>query len=68
MMVLLQENINCVNRAGVTDKGPVHGGADVNRKHCRIIIQRLGITDTEQKLRLRSLNVGGRLVCVAYRK
>ena len=58
MMVLLQENNNFVNKVGVIDKSPVHSRADVNPEHHQIVIQQSGTTDTEQKFRLKSLNVG----------
>ena len=56
-MVLLQENHNCVNRAGVVDEGPMHGRADVSPEHHQIVIQLSETTDTEQKFKLGSLNV-----------
>ena len=56
MMVLLRENHNCVNEAGVIDEGL--GTADVNPEHRQIVNQRSGTTDTEQKFRLGTLDVG----------
>ena len=63
MMILLRENHNCVNRAGVIDKGPTHGRADINPEHHQIVIKQSGTIDTEQKFRLGSLNVGSMRVC-----
>ena len=56
-MILLQENHNCINRAGIVDESPVHGRADVSPEHCQIIIQLSGTTNKEQKFRLGTLNV-----------
>ena len=39
MMVSLQKNCNCVNRAGVIDESPTHNRADVNPEHYQIVIQ-----------------------------
>ena len=57
VMVLLRENNNCVNGDGVIDEDLLYGRA-VNPCHCQIVIQRSRTTDTEQKFRLGSLNVG----------
>lgn len=35
-------NHNCINRAGVHDKGLVHSRVNVNPKHCQTIIKRSG--------------------------
>ena len=57
MMILLQENHNCINRAGIADESLVHGRADVSPEHHQIIIQLSGTTDKEQKFRSETLNV-----------
>ena len=57
MMILLWENHNYKNRAGVIDEGPTHGKAHVNPEHGQIFIQQSGTTDNKQKLRLGSLNI-----------
>ena len=49
---------NCVNGAGVNDKGPAHGRVGVNPEHCPIVIQRSGTTESESKFRVGTLNVG----------
>ena len=35
-------NRNCVDRAGVHDKGAVHGRMNVNPEHSQIVIKRSG--------------------------
>lgn len=59
--------------AGVTDEDPAHSRADVNPEDCQIVNLQSGTTDTEEKFRLGSLNIGtmrgraGRVVEALFR-
>ena len=61
MMVQLITNHNCVNRAGVNDKGPAHGRMGVNPEHRQTVNERSGSTSNNNNnalFRVGSLNVG----------
>ena len=49
-------NDNCVNGAGVADKGSAHGRVGVNPEHHQTVIERSG--NSSEKLRVGTLNVG----------
>ena len=50
-------NYNCVNRAGVHDKGPAHGRVSVNPEHCQTVIKQSG-KHNHELFRLGTCNVG----------
>ena len=50
-------NYNCVNRAGVHDKGPAHGMVSVNPEHCQTVIKQSG-KHNHELFRLGTWNVG----------
>ena len=37
-------NLNCVNRAGVRDKGPAHSRVNVKPEHCQTVIKQSAIS------------------------
>ena len=53
----------CVNGAKVTDEGPKDGRYDISPEHCQIVNLSSGTTDTEEKFKLASLNVGNMRGC-----
>ena len=66
-------NHNCINRAGVHDKGPAHGRVSVNTEHCQTVIKRSG-NHKHDLFRLGGWNVGtlrgraGEIVETLYRR
>ena len=50
-------NHNCVNRAGLRDKGLAHGRLSVNPEHCQNIIKQSG-NHKHDLFKLRTWNVG----------
>ena len=56
MMINQTLNHNCVNSAGVRDKGPAHGSVSVNPEHCQNIAKQSG-NYSHDLFRLGSWNV-----------
>ena len=50
------QNHSCVNKAGVLDKGPMHGKVVVNPEHCHTIIKRS--RNKQESVSLGCWNVG----------